>query len=129
MLTCKLCGHSTTMIHNRCFELEVKRLSKVYVPIEPTCPNKAIPANPRSYRYRYDPISAEVRRGIKRQKPRCKNRDKGIYTHLERSLDWWQRYSGRGRLSHTTLKPHQVNPHRRSASIYGLVHWLVCNGI
>ena len=83
MLTCKLCGHSTTMIHNRCFELETERLSKVYEPIEPTCPNKAIPADPRSYRYRYDPISAEVRRGIKRQKPRCKNTDKGIYTHPE----------------------------------------------
>lgn len=49
MLTCKLCGHSTTMIHNRRFELEVNRLSTVYEQVEPTCPNKATPAN-RYYR-------------------------------------------------------------------------------
>lgn len=83
MLTCKLCGHSTTMIHNRCFDAEVTRLSTVYEPIEPTCPNKAIPAIPSSYRYYYIPHSPENRRGTRIQKPRCKNRDKGIYTHPE----------------------------------------------
>lgn len=80
MLTCKLCGHSTTMIHNRCFELEVKRLSSVYEPIEPTCPNKATPNN---YRYYYILHSPEKRRGTRVQKARCKNRDKGIYMHPE----------------------------------------------
>lgn len=81
MLTCKLCGHSTTMIHNRCFEAEVIRLSSVHEPIEPTCPNKAIPAIPSSYRYYFIPHSPEKRRDTRIQKPRCKNRDKGIYTH------------------------------------------------
>tara|TARA_B110000211_G_scaffold216736_1_gene259991 strand:+ start:290 stop:2812 length:2523 start_codon:yes stop_codon:yes gene_type:complete len=80
MLTCKLCEHSTTMIHNRCFELEVNRLSTIYEPIEPTCPNKATPNN---YRYYYIPHSPEVRRGTRIQKPRCENRDKGIYTYPE----------------------------------------------
>jgi DNA polymerase III epsilon subunit len=83
LLTCKLCGHSTTMIHNRCFDAEVTRLSTVYEPIEPTCPNKAIPADPKSFRYYYIPHSPENRRGTRVQKPRCKNRDKGIYTHSE----------------------------------------------
>ncbi len=83
MLTCKLCGHSTTMIHNRCFELEVNRLSTVYEPIEPTCPNKAIPADPKSFRFYYLPHSPENRRGTKVQKPRCKNSNKGIYSNPE----------------------------------------------
>ncbi|OJF69197.1 hypothetical protein BK026_10535 [Alteromonas sp. V450] len=83
LLTCKLCGHSTTMIHNRCFELEVKRLSTIYEPVEPTCQNKAIPGQPKTFRPYYIPTSPENRRGIKKFKPRCKNRDKGIYTHPE----------------------------------------------
>jgi len=71
------------MIHNRCFDAEVTRLSTVYEPIEPTCPNKAIPIDPKSFRYYYIPHSHENRRGTRVQKPRCKSRDKGIYTHSE----------------------------------------------
>lgn len=104
LLTCKLCGHSTTMIHNRCFELEVNRLSTVYEPVEPTCQNKAIPGQPRTHRHYYIPISPENRRGIKKQKPRCKNRDKGIYTHPELyKLDG--KTQPNKYIEHTVIKP------------------------
>ena len=71
------------MIHNRCLELEVKRLSTIYELVEQTCQNKAILGQPKTHRHYYIPISPEIRRGIKKQKPRCKNRDKGIYTYPE----------------------------------------------
>lgn len=83
LLTCKLCGQSTVMIHNRCFDLEVDRLSVVGTQQEPACPNTANPKQPYGVRRYYIPHSAEVRRGEARVKPRCKNTDKGIFTFPE----------------------------------------------
>lgn len=92
------------MIHNRCFELEVNCLSTVYEPIEPTCPNKAIPADPKSYRYYYIPHSPEQRRGPKVQKPRCKNSNKGIYSNPELyKLDG--KTQPNKYIEHTVIKP------------------------
>lgn len=92
------------MIHNGCFELEVNRLSTVYEPIEPTCPNKAIPADPKSYRYYYIPHSPEKRRGTKVQKPRCKNSNKGIYSHPELYILDGKTQPNK-HIEHTVIKP------------------------
>jgi DNA polymerase III epsilon subunit len=83
LLTCKLCGQSSIMIHNRCFDVEVDRLSIVGTQQEPACPNTANSKQPYGVRRYYIPYSAEVRKGEARIKPRCKNTNKGIFTFPE----------------------------------------------